>query len=228
MKTVEQQEQEAKQKVKLISITPEVELNIVRIARVSSKRTDKDVEPAGLINYLIRNKHWSPFEHGYITMEIKTSRAIGTQLLRHRSFTFQEFSQRYAKVTSVEPIELRRQATDNRQSSEEVFDPMIQAGSSQMKASKAVDHIVAAIQVYYESLLEAGVAKECARMILPMATSTTIYMTGNIRSWIHFLQLRDEAHSQKEAQVIAKQIKAILTEQLPITNKALNYGNEQK
>ena len=111
--------------VKLKSITPDIETNIVEIARVSSSRKDKSEKPEGLINYLIKNKHWSPFEHGFLTFEITTSKAIGIQLLRHRSFTFQEFSQRYATVTDIEPIELREQHTNNRQSSTDVFDPIV-------------------------------------------------------------------------------------------------------
>lgn len=207
--------------VKLISITPYAELNIVRIARASSSRKDKDEAPEGLINYLIKNRHWSPFEHAYLTFEIKTSRAIGTQILRHRSFTFQEFSQRYAKVTEIEPIELRRQAQTNRQSSEEVFDPVIESVGK--KANFIIENYIKAGQELYDKLLEAGVAKECARMILPMATSTTIYMTGNVRSWIHFLELRDDPHAQLEAQIIARQIKAIIIEQLPMISKARGY-----
>ena len=112
-------------KVSLKSITPNAEINIVEIARVSSSRTDKSEAPEGLINYLIKNKHWSPFEHAHLTVEIVTSKAIGIQLLRHRSFTFQEFSQRYAEVAELEEFELRKQATTNRQSSEEVFNPNI-------------------------------------------------------------------------------------------------------
>ncbi len=212
-------------KVKLFTKTPEAELNIIRIARVSSSRKNKDEKPEGLMNYLIKNKHWSPFEHAYLTMEIKTSRAIGTQLLRHRSFTFQEFSQRYAKVTEIEPIEIRKQAEKNRQSSEEIFDPHIfdPIGPGEKKASKAIERFIEHSQFLYTELLKAGVAKECARMILPMATSTTIHMTGNVRSWIHFLQLRDDGHAQKEAQEIAKEIKTILKKELPIIAKALNY-----
>lgn len=212
--------------VKLQSITPESELNILRIARVSSSRKNKDEEPEKLINYLIRNKHWSPFEHSFMTMEIKTSKAIGIQLLRHRSFTFQEFSQRYAKVTEIEPIEIRRQAEKNRQSSEEVFDPELPKHSYLNfpgKASLAINHYIAAGQQLYNHLLDNGVAKEVARMILPMATSTTIYMSGTIRSWIHMLDIRDDSHAQKEIQLIAREMKKIFIEQLPIISKARGY-----
>lgn len=213
--------------VMLKAITPRIEETIVEIARVSSSRTDKTENPAGLINYLIKNKHWSPFEHGFITMGIETSKAIGIQLLRHRSFTFQEFSQRYAKVTSIEEVEIRKQAEKNRQSSEEVFDPevRIDMGNDVVKdnANGAVHDFFKYSQNLYNALLEAGVAKECARMVLPMATSTTIYMTGSVRSWIHMVQLRDDGHAQKEAQEIAKLMKAIFVDACPIISEALGW-----
>lgn len=209
-------------KVSLKSITPNIETNIVEIARVSSSRKDKSEKLEGLINYLIKNKHWSPFEHGFITMEIQTSKAIGIQLLRHRSFTFQEFSQRYAVVTDIEPIELRQQATNNRQSSTEVFDPVV---FNTGKASIAIkEHLLYSQQLYNE-LLEAGVARECARMVLPMATSTTIYMTGPVRSWIHMFDVRDDGHAQKEIQDIAKEMKKIFVKQCPLISKARGYIN---
>ncbi len=214
-------------KVTLKTITPNAEINIVEIARVSSNRQDRSENPEGLINYLIKNKHWSPFEHSFLTFEIVTSKAIGIQLLRHRSFTFQEFSQRYAKVENFEEFELRQQADKNRQSSTEVFDPTIIwfdfDGKYEKKASTLVEEILEDVQLCYNTLLEAGVAKECARMILPMCTQTTIYMTGSIRSWIHFLAIRDDTHAQKEVQLIAKEIKKLFIENLPIISKALEY-----
>lgn len=212
--------------VELKAITPNAEVNIVEIARVSSPRTDKSEAPEGLINYLIRNKHWSPFEHSSITFEIVTSKAIGIQLLRHRSFTFQEFSQRYAKVEAIEPIAIRRQADKNRQSSTDEFDPILNnryVVFPDPTASKAIEDLTSTVLKTYNALIDAGVAKECARMILPMATQTTIYMTGSVRSWIHFLEIRDDAHAQLEVQLIAKEIKRIFVEQLPIISKALNY-----
>lgn len=214
-------------KVSLKSITPDAELNIVEIARVSSSRVDKTEKPEGLIGYLIKNKHWSPFEHSFLTFEIVTSKAIGIQLLRHRSFTFQEFSQRYAKVEAIEAIELRQQGVTNRQSSTEVFDPFIVLFPGQfekeMLASEAVKTAIQICNDTYEALLEAGVAKECARMILPMATQTTIFMTGSIRSWVHFLDIRDDGHAQKEAQEIAHEIKNIFIDQLPLISAAKEY-----
>ena len=211
-------------KVTLKTVSPNIEQVIVEIARVSSTREDKSENPAGLINYLINNRHWSPFEHGFITMEIVTSKAIGIQLLRHRSFTFQEFSQRYAKVTEIEPIEIRRQAIKNRQSSEEVFNPSIKVTEGiNFKATEIVDNLLNHSLNVYNKLIEAGVAKECARMVLPMATQTTIYMTGNVRSWLHLLSVRDDSHAQKEIQLIAKEMKKIFIEQCPLISEALKY-----
>ena len=226
--------------VNLKTITPDIENIIVEIARVSSSRKDKTEKPEGLINYLIRNNHWSPFECGYITFEIETSKAIGIQLLRHRSFTFQEFSQRYQEVGKVsedgmfEPIELRKQADNNRQSSEEVFEPelpnmvdvmviAVGSDSTYYPASDIIDSYLEGCQNMYEILLKSGVAREQARMVLPMCTKTRIYMTGSVRSWIHFLSIRDDAHAQKEIQLIAKDIKRQLVDNLPIVSRALGW-----
>ena len=212
-------------KVNLKTITPDIENIIVEIARVSSSRTDKTEKPEGLINYLIKNSHWSPFECGYITFEIETSKAIGIQLLRHRSFTFQEFSQRYQEVGKIsddgmfEPIELRKQATNNRQSSEEVFDPIVEGN----KASSLIEEHLKVSEELYRALLDSGVAREQARMILPMCTKTRIYMTGSVRSWIHFLSIRDDGHAQKEIQLIAKDIKSQFVDNLPIVSRALSW-----
>lgn len=219
-----------KMQVKLKTITPDIENIIVEIARVSSSRKDKTEKPEGLINYLTKNSHWSPFECGYITFEIETSKAIGIQLLRHRSFTFQEFSQRYQEVGKIsddgmfEHIEIRKQATNNRQSSEEVFDPEIEyilGGFT--TASIEIDRILGEIEDLYGLLLESGVAREQARMILPMCTKTRIYMTGSVRSWIHFLSIRDDGHAQKEIQLIAKDIKSQFVDNLPIVSNALGW-----
>lgn len=220
-------------KVNLKSITPNAEINIVEIARVSSGRTDKSEKPEGLINYLINNKHWSPFQHSYITFEIETSKAIGIQLLRHLSFTFQEFSQRYAKVTELEPIEFRLQAESNRQSSTEVlgtinidengWEYIGNHDCTQYDLMAKAGDLLVRIQELYDDMLNAGIAKECARMILPMTTQTTIYMTGSVRSWIHFLAIRDDGHAQLEIQLIAKEIKKLFVKELPLISNALNY-----
>ena len=208
--------------VKLMATTPQAEEHIVEVARVSSKREDKRGNPEGLLNYLIKHRHWSPFEHSYMTVEIDTSKAIGIQLIRHRSFTFQEFSQRYQDVNLLkdifEPIEFRKQAEDNRQSSTTRFDP---------EREQIIDEMVklhfGAASELYSALIASGVARETARFVLPLATKTKIHMTGSIRSWIHFLELRDDGHAQKEIQEVAKAIKAIFKEQFPIISKALEY-----
>lgn len=222
---------ESDMNVELISVTPNAEETIVHIARVSSSRKDKTEKVEGLINYLIKNKHWSPFEHGSMTVEIETSKAIGIQLIRHRSFTFQEFSQRYQNVGIMEggmfeDVEIRRQATDNRQSSTDVFDPDVQIplyGHGDGKASELVERTLNMCRLAYDQLLEAGVAREQARMVLPMATKTRIYMTGTVRSWIHFLALRDDGHAQLEVQLIAREIKKIFKDEFPIISNALGY-----
>lgn len=205
-----------------MAATPQAEEHIVEVARVSSKREDKRGQPEGLLNYLIKHRHWSPFEHSYMTVEIETSKAIGIQLIRHRSFTFQEFSQRYQDVNLLndifEPIEFRKQAEDNRQSSTTRFDP---------EREQIIDDMVrlhfGAASELYSALIASGVARETARFVLPLATKTKIHMTGSIRSWIHFLELRDDGHAQKEIQEVAKAIKAIFKEQFPIISKALGY-----
>ena len=217
-------------KVTLLNVTPNAENHIVEVARVSSSRKNKKDKPEGLLSYLVRHKHWSPFEHGHATFEIETSKAIGIQLIRHRSFSFQEFSQRYQDVNRLgdifEPIELRAQCEDNRQSSTEIINPIIRGINPNIEstlASGAVNGFLSKAHDLYNQLLEAGVAREQARMILPLATTTKIHMTGSIRSWIHFLELRDDEHAQKEIQLIAKEIKRIFISEFPIISKALEY-----
>jgi|TARA_R110000772_G_scaffold137_1_gene653 thymidylate synthase (FAD) len=213
--------------VKLLNITPNAEEHIVEIARVSSSRKDKKSKSAGLLRYLVKHKHWSPFEHSHATFEIETSKAIGIQLIRHRSFSFQEFSQRYQDVNKLESmfenIELRSQCEDNRQSSTEIINPNITYGGLEAEASTQIEKHLEVVHELYNNLLEAGVAREQARMILPLTTTTKIQMTGSIRSWIHFLELRDDGHAQKEIQTIAKSIKKQLKEHLPIITEALDF-----
>ena len=213
-------------KVTLLNVTPNAEDHIVEVARVSSSRKNKKDKPEGLLRYLVQHKHWSPFEHGHATFEIETSKAIGIQLIRHRSFAFQEFSQRYQDVKRLgdifEPIELRAQCEDNRQSSTEVIDPKIQMETN-LSASETIDAFLGKAHSLYNKLLEAGVAREQARMVLPLATTTKIHMTGSIRSWIHFLELRDDDHAQKEIQLVAQEIKKHFKEQFPIISGALKY-----
>ena len=214
-------------KVTLLNVTPNAEDHIVEVARISSSRKNKKDKPEGLLRYLVQHKHWSPFEHGHATFEIETSKAIGIQLIRHRSFAFQEFSQRYQDVNHMgnifEPIELRAQCEDNRQSSTEVINPQIPVEGGVLPANDMVGNFLSHSHKLYNQLLEAGVAREQARMVLPLATTTKIHMTGSIRSWIHFLELRDDGHAQKEIQLVAQEIKRIFIREFPIISKGLKY-----
>ena len=214
-------------KVKLISYTsPFLEGNIgfdeswkpedliVYCARVSNPNNQLNRETASrLLQYMIKQKHWSPFEMVDMTVEIKTSRAIAAQILRHRSFSFQEFSQRYAETTTLEPIEYRKQGKTNRQVGDEPFVPEIGEFrdfiTGEIKghpATEIVPLVLKRVVQLYEDLIEAGVAKECARMVLPLCTTTTIYMKGSIRSWIHYLQIRMASDTQKEHRDVALEV----------------------
>lgn len=222
--------------VKLVSITKslieEKELTaeelIVYTARVSNPSNQLNSETSDkLINYMIKNKHWSPFEMVDMTVEITTSRGIAQQILRHRSFSFQEFSQRYAEATAFEDIQLRKSGATNRQSSLEVFDPEIRVDNfdfntySNVKASEIIEDHLDISEKLYKDLLKAGVAKECARFVLPLTTETKIYMKGSIRSWIHYLQIRTDGHTQLEHQEIAISISEIFNQNFPNISKAL-------
>ena len=213
-------------KTKLISITkPEIEGItaaedlIVYCARVSNPSNQMNMETAPkLISYLIKHKHWSPFEMVNMTVEIQTSRAIAAQILRHRSFSFQEFSQRYASVIGTEKIEWRLQGKTNRQVGDEVVKlPVKLEDDFQWIQDKCED--------LYHDLIKEGVAKECARMVLPLNTSTTIYMNGTIRSWIHYLDIRCKEDTQKEHREIANGIRNIFTKNFPTISKSLQDEN---
>jgi len=213
-------------KVKLISLTKstieEKELTaeelIVYTARVSNPSNQLNTATADkLISYMVRNKHWSPFEMCDMCVEITTSRAIAQQVLRHRSFSFQEFSQRYAEATEFEPIQLRKAGATNRQSSLEVFDPF----EGSIKASQLIEQHVQVSNDLYNALLGAGVAKECARFVLPLNTQTKLYMKGSIRSWIHYLQVRTDEHTQLEHREVAEAILLIFQKNFPNISKAL-------
>jgi len=221
--------------VKLVSITKSVIENkemsaeelLVYIARVSNPSNQLNTETSDkLIGYMIKNKHWSPFDMCNMTVEVTTSKAVGIQILRHWSIKPQEFSQRYAEVVDIEPIELRKQGATNRQVGDEVFDPQItyyEFGEQlTINASSAISRYVELGQNIYKSLLKENVAKECARMILPMATSTTLYLNGSVRSWIHYLEQRTSSHAQKEHRDVAILVENIFKEQFPMTSKALN------
>ena len=207
--------------VKLVSITPDAEQTMAYIARVSNPSNQDNEKYSGLLKYCIKHNHWSVFEQSSMSVEIETTRAIAAQILRHRSFTFQEFSQRYAASTALGDIplpELRRQDLKNRQNSTDDLDPFI-VQDFELKIKK---HFVEAVKLYDE-MLEAGVAKECARMVLPLATPTRIYMTGSCRSWIHYINLRSAHGTQKEHMKIAEACRKVFTEQFPAVSEALEW-----
>jgi thymidylate synthase (FAD) len=208
--------------VKLISITPDAEKTMAFIARVSNPANQDNENYSKLLAYCIKHNHWSVFEQSSMTLEIETTRGIAAQILRHRSFTFQEFSQRYADTNLIAediPLpELRRQDTKNRQNSTDD----LPADLKIELYSKIQDHFDAA-QNLYKELLEAEVAKECARFVLPLAVPTRIYMTGSCRSWIHYINLRSAHGTQKEHMVIAEACKKVFSEQFPAVSEALDW-----
>ncbi len=201
---------------KLVWITPDAEKLIGKIARVSNPANEDNPNVVGLLKYLIRHKHWSPFEMASMCLEIQTTRAIAPQILRHRSFSFQEFSQRYAVATELEMPHLRRQDLKNRQNS---IDDMPQALEANF-GKDISEHFDAATKLYQE-MLDAGVAKECARAVLPLNTTTRLYMSGTIRSWLHYIDLRSWHGTQWEHTQIALNALAILKEQLPTIADAM-------
>ena len=207
--------------VHLISITPDAEQTMAYIARVSNPSNQDNEKYAGLLKYCIKHNHWSVFEQSTMTLEIETTRAIAAQILRHRSFTFQEFSQRYAQTNSLGDItlpELRRQDHKNRQNSTDDLDPnVIDTLNKQMQT--LFDSSLA----LYNQMIELDVAKECARMVLPLCTPTRIYMTGSCRSWIHYINLRSAHGTQKEHMDIAEACRKVFTEQFPTVSEALEW-----
>lgn len=192
------------------------------VARVSNPNNQLNFDTsAGLLKYCIKHEHWSIFEQSYMTLEINTTRAIAAQILRHRSFTFQEFSQRYAASTSLDPIQMpafRRQDTKNRQNSIDDIDEF-ETQKLELQTRTLFDSAIA----LYEQMLERGVAKECARNILPLCTPTRIYMTGSCRSWIHYINLRSSNGTQKEHMDIAEGCRDIFVEQFPEIAAALEW-----
>ena len=205
--------------VKLISITPDAEQTIAYIARVSNPSNQDNEKYAGLLKYCIKHNHWSVFEQSSMTLEIETTRAIAAQILRHRSFTFQEFSQRYAASTALGDIdlpELRKQDLKNRQNSTNDLEPELVE-----KFEKQMITLFSSSKALYEQMLSQGVAKECARMVLPLCTPTRIYMTGSCRSWIHYINLRSAHGTQKEHMEIAEGCRKVFTEQFPSVSEAL-------
>jgi thymidylate synthase (FAD) len=202
--------------VSLKWITPNAEKEILYIARVSSPKQDS--EQTGLIRYLIAHRHWSPFEMANMCLEIETSRAISAQILRHRSFSFQEFSQRYAEVTKFEGAEPRKQDTKNRQSSTDGLehDDLIWWLTKESEVYTLINNT-------YQEALKRGIAKETARFILPMSSSTKLYMNGTIRSWIHYFTERISPEAQLEHRELAKAGQAIFRKELPIISEALGW-----
>lgn len=203
--------------VKFFVSTPEAEKTMAYIARVSSNNQDNP-DYAKLIKYMIDHSHWSPFEHASMTVEIETSRMIAAQILRHRSFKFQEFSQRYSEPTTVHIYEPRKQDSKNRQNSIDDFDEEFKE-----RWREAVEGWANSAFHVYELALQEGVAKECARALLPMCVGTRMYMTGDVRSWIHYIQLRTHTDTQLEHREIAEEIKEIFIEQFPVVSEALGW-----
>ena len=208
--------------VQLISITPDAEKTMAYIARVSNPSNQSNENFSGLLRYCIKHQHWSVFEQSSMTLQIQTTRAIAAQILRHRSFTYQEFSQRYADsnlLGNIELPELRRQDNKNRQNSIDDLDPeMIEKFNRQMNT------LFSSSLSLYNQMLDAGVAKECARFVLPLATPTRIYMTGSCRSWIHYINLRSAHGTQKEHMEIANACKKIFVKEFPAVSEALEWN----
>ena len=210
-------------KVELISLTPDAEKTMAYIARVSNPKNQKNEDYSKLLSYCIKNEHWSVFEQSFMTLQIETNRGIAAQILRHRSFTFQEFSQRYADSSmlssNVPMFDLRRQDDKNRQNSIDDVDPFLR-----QELEIAIEKYFNEGMDIYRHMLDMGIAKECARMVLPLATPTRIYMTGSCRSWIHYIDLRSAHGTQKEHMDIANDAKRVFCEQFPICAEALEWN----
>ena len=209
-------------KVSFVNITAEPEQTMAYIARVSNPNNQDNENYAGLLRYCIKHEHWSVFEQSFMTLQIETTRGLAAQILRHRSFTFQEFSQRYADsnlLGEIELPELRRQDIKNRQNSIDDLDPAIVD-----KLEKQMNTLFSSSLSLYNQMLESGVAKECARFVLPLATPTRLYMTGSCRSWIHYINLRSAHGTQKEHMDIANACKKLFIEKYPTVAEALEWS----
>ena len=213
--------------VKLISVTPDAEKNIAYCARVSNPANQENEKISGLLKYCINHKHWSIFEMAFMTLEINTTRGLAAQILRHRSFTYQEFSQRYADSSlladKIPMFDLRRQDTKNRQNSIDDIDDF----TKQEFEIQIQRHFASAMDLY-QTMLDKGIAKECARFVLPLATPTKIYMSGSVRSWIHYIDLRSANGTQKEHMDIANECKCIFAGQFPVIAEALGWTEHNK
>ena len=208
--------------IKLVSVTPDAEKHMAYVARVSNPKNQDNDKFAGLLKYCIKHGHWSVFEQAYMTVEINTTRGLAAQILRHRSFTYQEFSQRYADTNLLSeqiPLpKLRRQDKKNRQNSTDDVDPFtVQKYDILME-----EHFKASMDLY-NKMLEDGIAKECARFVLPLCTPTRIYMTGSCRSWIHYINLRSAHGTQKEHMDVAEGVRSIFCNQFPTVAEALDW-----
>ena len=208
--------------VKLISVTPDAEKMMAYVARVSNPNNQENPNYAKLLGYCIKHNHWSVFEQAFMTLELETTRGVAAQVLRHRSFTYQEFSQRYADSSMIAEtiplFDLRRQDTKNRQNSIDDIDPHMRQ-DFELKVQR---HFDSAMKLYQE-MLGAGIAKECARFVLPLATPTKIYMSGSVRSWAHYINLRTANGTQKEHMDLAEGCKKIFIEQFPTCAEALEW-----
>ena len=209
--------------VKLITVTPDAEKTMGYVARVSNPKNQDNPKVAGLLSYCIKHGHWSVFEQAHMTVEIETTRGLAAQILRHRSFTFQEFSQRYQDFSHIRediPLpELRSQDEKNRQNSIDDVDPaIVEKYNKKMRAQ-----FDASIDLY-KSMLHDGIAKECARFVLPLSTPTRLYMTGSVRSWIHYINLRSAHGTQKEHIDVVEEIRKIFKEQFPTVAEALQWN----
>ena len=208
--------------IKLISLTPDAEKHIAYCARVSSPNQDNP-DYAGLLKYCIKHGHWSIFEQAHATVEIQTTRAIAAQILRHRSFNFQEHSQRYSEAMTCSILPARRQDTKNRQSS---HDDLPEHTKDWFE--NAQREVWTLASNYYDNALRQGIAKECARFLLPLSTDTRMYMTGNIRSWIHYCMLRCGEDTQLEHRQIALDILQVLKDNLPVVGTLLQELIDEK
>ena len=208
--------------VKFVSVAPDAEKTMAYIARVSNPKNQDNEKFAGLLKYCIKHNHWSVFEQSSMTLEIETTRGLGAQILRHRSFTFQEFSQRYADTNlladEIPMFDLRSQDLKNRQNS---IDDIPKNKKADLQ-EKIAEHFVASMDLYNE-LLANGIAKECARFVLPLATPTRLYMTGSCRSWIHYINLRSAHGTQKEHTEIVQECRKIFVQQFPSVSEALEW-----
>ena len=208
--------------IKLISVTPDAEKTMGYVARVSNPKNQDNPKVSGLLSYCIKHGHWSVFEQAHMTVEINTTRGLAAQILRHRSFTYQEFSQRYADAEllgkEIPLPSLRRQDTKNRQNSIDDVDQFVRQ-DFELKMQR---HFVDGMKLYKE-MLDAGIAKECARFVLPLATPTRLYMTGSVRSWVHYIELRSAHGTQKEHMDLVSQVRKIFIEQFPTVSEALEW-----